>query len=192
MNGIKEEWIAALWSPDESVRAHGGREIFATGRSLVEPIVRRWMADEELARLLGDGPEVTVGLAVRSEIFARIRGANDAPRLANVPLEQDACEFELRFPGPVALDVLTSREPDGAGAIAKFLLKFGQGLQQIELRCADVDRATSILQQRFGIWPVYPETRPGADGTRVNFFLVPGRDGKKVLIELYEAADIRF
>jgi len=192
MNGIKEEWIAALWSPDERLRAHGGGEIFATGRSLAEPIVRRWMADEELARLLGDGPEVTVGLAVRPEIFARIRGANGWPRLADVPLEQDASEFELLFPGPVALDVLTSREPDGAGAIAKFLLKFGQGLQQIELRCADVDRATAILQQRFGISPVYPETRPGADGTRVNFFLVPGTDGKKVLIEFYQAADIRF
>jgi hypothetical protein len=28
--------------------------------------------------------------------------------------------------------------------------------------------------------------RPGADGTRVNFFLVPSPDGGKVLIELYE------
>jgi len=35
---------------------------------------------------------------------------------------------------------------------------------------------------------VYAAKRPGADGTAVNFFLVAGRDGKKVLIELYETA----
>jgi len=34
--------------------------------------------------------------------------------------------------------------------------------------------------------PVYSETRNGADGTRVNFFLDPSPDGGKVLIELYE------
>jgi hypothetical protein len=35
---------------------------------------------------------------------------------------------------------------------------------------------------------IYPETRPGADGTRVNFFLVAAPDAAKVLIELYEPA----
>jgi len=192
MNGIKEEWIAELSSPDDSARAHGGGEIFAVGQSLAEPIVRNWMADEELARLLGPQPAVTVGLAVRPEIFARIRQANDWPRLADVPPEQDASEFELLFPGHVALDVLTSREPDGSGAIAKFLLKFGEGIQQVELRCSDVNRATAMLKEKFGVSAVYPETRPGADGTRVNFVLVPGTDGRKVLIEFYEAAEIRF
>jgi len=33
---------------------------------------------------------------------------------------------------------------------------------------------------------IYPETRAGADGTRVNFFLVTTHDNEKVLIELYE------
>jgi hypothetical protein len=38
--------------------------------------------------------------------------------------------------------------------------------------------------------PVYRATRAGADGTRVNFFLVPAQ-GKKVLIELVEATQGR-
>jgi hypothetical protein len=33
---------------------------------------------------------------------------------------------------------------------------------------------------------VYEATRSGADGTRVNFFLVPAAEGRKVLIELVE------
>jgi len=142
--------------------------------------------------LLGEILSVTVGLAVTPETFAKIREANGWPRLADVPAEQDAVEFELPFEGNVALDVLTSREPDGTGAIAKFLSKLGEGVQQVEFRCSDVDRATVILRERFGMNAVYPETRLGADGTRVNFFLVPGSDRKKVLIELYEAGPIRF
>jgi len=51
-----------------------------------------------------------------------------------------------------------------------------------------VDRATEILKEKFKMAPVYPATRPGADGTRVNFFLVASPDGGKVLIELYQAA----
>ncbi len=76
--------------------------------------------------------------------------------------------------------------PGGLGAIAKYLAKFGEGNQQVEYRCANVDRATQILKDKFGISPVYPAPRAGADGTRVNFFLVPSPDGGKVLIELYE------
>jgi hypothetical protein len=51
----------------------------------------------------------------------------------------------------------------------------------------DVGRATEILRERFGQQPIYPQTRAGADGTRVNFFLVAAPEGKKVLIELVEA-----
>ena len=52
----------------------------------------------------------------------------------------------------------------------------------------DVDRATEILRARFALPPIYPATRAGADGTRVNFFLAAGPDGTKVLIELVEPA----
>jgi hypothetical protein len=115
-----------------------------------------------------------------------MRVANGTPRLAEVPADQDAEEFELHFPESVLLDVLTTREPGGSGAIARYLAKFGEGVQQVEFRCANVDRATKILKEKFDVKPVYPETRPGADETRVNFFLVPSPGGGKVLIELYE------
>ena len=86
------------------------------------------------------------------------------------------------------MDVLTSKEPDGSGAIAKFLQKFGEGIQQVEFRCTDVSRAMQILQEKFSVAAVYPDAHPGADGTRVNFFLVPAPGEQKVLIELYEPA----
>src|SRR6266478_3895891 len=111
--------------------------------------------------------------------------------LAQAPPEQDASELTLLFEGGVTLDVLTSRNPEGSGAIAKFLLKFGEGLQQVEFRCSDVNRATAILRDQMAVVPVYREARPGADGTRVNFFLADSADGEKVLIELYEPAAIR-
>ena len=186
MTQIKEEWIAELSSPKESVRARAAGQIYAVGRSLVDQTVHSWWEHQELAQLFGDDPEVTVGLAVRPETFARIREANGR-QLAEVPADQDASEFELHFDARVALDVLTWRGSEGQGAIAKFLSKHGEGPQQVEFRCSDVDRATQILQEQLGILAAYPETRPGANGTRVNFFLMPAAGGKKVLIELYEA-----
>jgi len=131
---------------------------------------------------------VTVGLAVTPERFERIREACGLPRLADVPPDQDAREFELHLPGGLSMDVLTSKDLGGNGAIAKFLQKFGEGVQQVEFRCKDVDRATQILQQKFSLNPVYPATRAGADGTRINFFLLSAPSADKVLVELYEPA----
>jgi hypothetical protein len=192
MGELKQEWIAELSSSEASRRAHGAKEIHVYGRSLADQAVQSWWQNEEFARLLGSDPEVTVGLAVRPETFAAIREANGWTQLAEVPPDQDASEFELHFEGPLSLDILTSREPDSDGAIAKFLVKFGGGIQQVEFRCTDVGRATAILRENFGIAAVYPETRPGANGTRMNFFLVPAAEGKKILIELYEPAPVRF
>jgi hypothetical protein len=143
----------------------------------------------ELAKLVSaPTPEVTVGLAVQRETFAKVRAANAMPRLAEVPSDQDAEEFTLQFAGGVSLDILTSRAPGGDGAIARYLEKFGEGIQQVELLCKNVDRATAILKEKFDVSSVYPETRPGANGTRINFFLTPVPGGGKVLIEFYEAA----
>jgi hypothetical protein len=50
----------------------------------------------------------------------------------------------------------------------------------------DIERATQVLRANFRLDPIYPATRAGADGTRVNFFLVPSESGKKVLIEIVE------
>jgi hypothetical protein len=110
--------------------------------------------------------------------------------LADAPADQDVIEFEIEIPQlprpTLRLDILTTKAPGGGGAIARFLEKFGEGIQQVELDVTDVDRATEILREKFKIEPIYPATRPGANGTLVNFFLVPASDGKKTLVELVE------
>ena len=168
------------------MRAAAATEIYRRGRAPADRTVYAWWSDPEFAGLFGANPVVTVGVAVRPSTFARIREANGAPPLAQVPPDQDAEEFELHFPDDISLDVLTTRDSKGEGAIAKYLSKFGEGVQQVEFRCASVDRATQILKEKFGVLPIYPETRPGADGTRVNFFLVPLPHAGKVLLDLYE------
>jgi hypothetical protein len=179
--------IADLSSADASKRLAAGAEIYRLGRASAASAIAEWWAESELSTLLlAPTPAITVGLAVQRDTFGRIRIANGTPRLAQVPPDQDAEEFELHFSDGVSLDILTTREPGGSGAIAKYLAKLGEGIQQVEYRCAGVDRATQILKEKFGINPVYPATRHGADGTRVNFFLVASPDGGKVLIELYE------
>jgi len=184
--------IGQLASADSSTREKAAAELFRRGDELARAAAGNWLADPDFARLMvldaSQFPEVTVGIAVSATGFERIRAANHAPRLAGVPPDQDAKEFELHFPQGVRLDVLTTRDLSGSGAIARYLQKFGEGIQQIELLTRDVDRATEILRFRFGVQPIYPSTRPGADGTRVNFFLAATAGGAKVLIELVETA----
>jgi hypothetical protein len=177
--------IAGLSASEPSAKKAAAEEVYRLGRAVAGIAVTSWWSDEELsALLLAPNPVITVGVAVPREIFSRIRIANGTPRLAEVPPDQDAEEFELHFPEGVLLDVLTTREPGGEGAIARYLSKFGEGVQQVEFRCTNVDRATEILKEKFKIGSIYPATRAGADGTRVNFFLVASPDGGKVLIEL--------
>jgi hypothetical protein len=183
--------ITNLTAAEKSTRMVAASEIYRQGRVAADRAASRWWEDVELAELLlNPKPIVTVGVAVHRETFARIRAANGQPALAIVPQEQDAEEFELHFGDGVELDVLTSREPAGQGAIARFLAKFGEGVQQVEFRCLNVDRAMAILCERFGVAPTYPEARAGANGSKVNFVLVavPGASGEsaKALIELYE------
>lgn len=176
-----------LCAEDAAARKAAGVEVHRLGRKPAEKAMEKWWSDEELAKLLlGGARQVTVGVAVGREKFAKIRSANGVARLAEVPSDQDAEEFELDFGSGISLDILTSRAPGGDGALAKYLAKFGEGVQQVEFRCLDVDRATAILKEKFGVKAVYPETRAGADGTSINFFLVPVPDGDKILIELYE------
>jgi hypothetical protein len=181
--------IAGLCAAEASARESAAAEIFGAGRAAAKHAAESWRSDAELSGLLlGSKPEATVGLAVQRETFSKIRTAHSVSRLADVPSDQDAEEFELHFANGVSLDILTSRAPGGDGAIARYLGKFGEGVQQVEFRCTNVDRATEILKEKFGVSAVYPEARPGADGTRVNFFLMPVPGGGKVLIELYESA----
>jgi hypothetical protein len=180
--------IAALASADRVARTAAATEIYTTGRNSADVATQLWRNHAELEALLGATPVVTVGLAVDPATFAKIREANGSPRLAQIPPDQDAQEFELHFPNEISLDVLTTSAPGGSGAIARYLSKFGEGIQQVEYRCSDLDCATALLQQEFDITPIYPHPRPGADGTRINFFLVAASNGGKILIELYELA----
>jgi hypothetical protein len=178
--------ISGLFSPDAAIRAVSAAAIFNQGLTLAGPTVSSWVSNRDFSSLLCDQPLTTVGLAVFPDTFARIEQANGNPRLASVPDDMDAKEFELHFATEISLDILTTRDPEGEGAIARYLKRFGEGIQQVEFRCLDVNRAAAILRENFGVTPIYPEARPGADGTRVNFFLAPTSAGGKVLIELYE------
>lgn len=181
--------IAPLSDAAESARRDAATAIFDAGTQLIAPILRQWQAHSELAACISSAgqPQITVGIAVKPERFDAIRVANGTPPLADVPPDQDAKEFELAFPNGVRLDVLTSRAPLEAGAIARYLAKFGEGIQQIEVNVTDVDRATQLLRNRFGVQPIYPSTRTGANHTRMNFFLVAIPVGGKLLIELVES-----
>ena len=188
--------IRGLSSPDLASRERCARELFGRGLELARAATTDWLANPKFAASMvldaSQVPVTTVGIAVTPETFERIQTANGSPRLSNVPPDQDAKEFELHFAQNIRLDILTTGELGGAGAIARYLQKFGEGLQQVELLAQDVDAATEILRTCFAVQPIYPATRAGADGTRVNFFLVslPGRapEKGKILIELVEPA----
>jgi hypothetical protein len=193
------EWIQDLAGSDARLKSESGVKLYLAGVNLCTPLLSHWVSDPEFRELTLPGKPaggtrahfgpsaIVVGIAVQPETFQRIRAANNSPQLAHVPADQDAREFELHLEGSIAFDILTTREPGGPGAISRFLQKFGEGIQQVEVYVRDVDRATQILRTRFALEPIYPATRPGADGTRVNFFLATGPDAKKVLIELVEA-----
>jgi hypothetical protein len=182
--------IQGLCASDSAKRALVAAFLFERGSEATKTLTQAWLACAPLANLLErnpstGNPELTVGVAVEPATFERILTANGSPPLARVPADQDAREFELEFPAGARLDILTTRQPGGDGAIARYLAKFGEGIQQVEIAVTDVDRASEILRSQFGLQPIYPATRAGADGTRVNFFLVP-TDGKRVLVELVE------
>lgn len=194
--------FSQLAAPDQQARQQAARMLFDLGRALSRETIEGWQQDAEFRALLisdQESPRATIGIAVTPELFARIRSANGDPKLANVPPDQDAVEFELHFSrippsgkdsagSNVRLDILTTQNPAGEGAIANFLKKFGDGIQQIEYEVSNVDGATRILADKFNQKSIYPKTRPGADGTRVNFFLVSTSGGKKILVELVESA----
>lgn len=177
------QWIAQLADADRVTREEAAAGLYAAGRALGDAAVAAWRTDAEVAALFI--APATVGIAVHPNNLEAIRAAMGAPRLANVPADQDAREFELRIVG-TRMDILTTRAPGGGGAIDRFLQKFGEGIQQVEYPVSSVERATELLRARFGLQPIYPQTRAGADGTRVNFFLASTPDGRKVLIELVE------
>ena len=181
--------IQNLSAANPSTRTRAAAAIFRLGYESARAITTAWLEDHNFAECVRmdetGAPLATIGVAVERGTFEKIRTANSSPALARVPDDQDAEEFELDFPDGVRLDILTTKRPDARGAIDKFLRKFGEGIQQVEFEVRNVDRATEILRSKFSIVSVYPQSRAGANGSRVNFFLASGPAGK-VLIELVE------
>jgi tellurite resistance protein TerC len=199
---VTPELIARLADNDPMERAWTASSLFGAGVFRVLDSLQDWEQDDEWQKVVVRekfesatpavpfGARLTVGIAVLPETFDKIRAANGSPPLADAPADQDVLEFELVLTeGGMSyahLDILTTKAPGGNGAIARFLEKFGEGIQQVEIDVMDVDRATEILRSRFKVEPVYPTTRAGANGTRVNFFLVTARNTQKALVELVE------
>jgi len=180
--------IAELYGPHASARELAALELYRVGTAVGDSATNAWRNDDEFSALITDEP--TVGIAVQPEHFERIRKAFGSPRLAAVPPDVNAAEFELEVHTSgtrVKLDILRPGEASPEGAITKFLARFGEGIQQVEYFVSDVDRATEIIRERHGAKPVFPQSRAGADNTRVNFFLVDTPDGKKALIELVQS-----
>lgn len=191
-----------LADQDPEQRAQAAQDFYSYGKTRTLNWLDEWSKDHDFRALIvqdqylrPDGktdswPKITVGIAVLPGAFEKIRIVNGSPPLADAPADQDVMEFELEFANSdmrhVHLDILTMKAPGGNGAIARFLEKFGEGMQQIEIDVTDVDRATEILRTRFKVEPIYPATRPGANGTRVNFFLTTSWNKQKVLVELVE------
>ena len=199
---VTPELIGHLADRDPAERARTASRIFRAGLARLWSSLRTWQEDKDFQELLihkNSGRDnsidpffasVTVGIAVHPERFEKIRAANGSVPLADAPSDQDVLEYELEFKEigmpQVRLDILTTKVPGGSGAIARFLDKFGEGIQQVEIDVTDVDRATEILRTRFNIPPIFPATCAGANGTRVNFFLVSVTDNQKILVELVE------
>jgi hypothetical protein len=182
------DYISRLAGADIREREAAAHALFRIGCSFAEPVLRKWFADPEFRGLAPGGSALlTVGLAVRPATFEAIRARFGQPPLADLPPDQDVLEFELAFTHGVRLDVLTPGSPEKEGPIAKFLARFGEGIQQVECDVRDVSRATEILRQRFQLEPVYPQVRAGANQTLVNFFLMPVAEDRKLLIELVQS-----
>jgi hypothetical protein len=183
--------IRQLYNPDPSVRRRAAHAIFSQGRDCALASVPAWLVDPELAAYFvvdGSGsPQTTVGIAVDPEEFEKIRAAHGNPSLARVPPDMNIREFEIHRSGGVRLDILTTGDASREGPIGRFLAKFGPGIQQVEFDVHSVQKATDRLREQFGMSPTYEEARQGANGTLVNFFLVPAGDAGKLLIELVES-----
>ena len=119
------QWIHDLAGSDERARIESAMRLYLAGVSLCTPLLSRWVSDPEFRELTLPGrptgeaharPQpsaIIVGIAVRPETFQHIRAANNSPRLADVPADQDALEFELHLDASLEFDILTTREPGG-------------------------------------------------------------------------------
>jgi methylmalonyl-CoA/ethylmalonyl-CoA epimerase len=81
------------------------------------------------------------------------------------------------------IQLLAPLRPDST--IAKYLDKWGPGLQQIAYRVADVQQVADTLRSR-GVRLLYDEPRKGTAGALINF--IHPKDAGGVLVELVQPA----
>ncbi|MFT7840125.1 methylmalonyl-CoA epimerase [Saccharothrix sp. BKS2] len=124
-------------------------------------------------------PDLDAAVAFHREHFGLVLAHEE------VNEEQGVREAMLRAPGDdgagAAVQLLAPLTPEST--IAKFLGRFGPGLQQLAYRVSDVDAATVALRAR-GLRLLYDAPMRGTAGSRVNF--VHPKDAGGVLVELVE------
>jgi methylmalonyl-CoA/ethylmalonyl-CoA epimerase len=81
-----------------------------------------------------------------------------------------------------ALQLLAPLRPDSP--IARFLDRFGEGIQQVAYGVHDIEAVSSALRER-GVRLLYDQPKRGTAGSRVNF--IHPKDAMGVLVELVEA-----
>src|SRR5258708_36016294 len=120
MPSLLSSRIADLSSSDESKRLAAAVEICRAGRTPADRVVLSWWTNDEFYSLLyGSKPSVTVGLAVERQTFQRVREASGLPQLTDVPLYQDAEEFELHFSAGRSVVGGSTNQTPGADATSR-------------------------------------------------------------------------
>ncbi len=125
-----------------------------------------------------------VGLAVTDldeaiERWSKTFGLEVAHREINE--SQGIEEAMLDLADGTRLQLLAPLNSDST--IAKFLERSGEGMQQLAFRVTDIDEAMAKVLS-VGMRLIYPESRVGTAGSRINF--VHPKDVGGVLVELVE------
>lgn len=125
-----------------------------------------------------------VGLAVTDldeaiERWSKTFGLEVAHREINE--SQGIEEAMLDLADGTRLQLLAPLNSDST--IAKFLERSGEGMQQLAFRVTDIDEAMAKVLSA-GMRLIYPESRVGTAGSRINF--VHPKDVGGVLVELVE------
>jgi methylmalonyl-CoA/ethylmalonyl-CoA epimerase len=126
----------------------------------------------------------TADLEATVELYATAFGMREVHREVNT--EQQVVEVMLAAAddGTAArLQVLAPLGPESA--IARFLDRSGPGLQQLALRVTDIAATEARIRQQ-GLRLLYPQSRSGTAGSKINF--VHPKDAGGVLVELVQPA----
>jgi methylmalonyl-CoA/ethylmalonyl-CoA epimerase len=127
-------------------------------------------------------PDLDEAVAWYGEVFGLVNTHEE------VNEEQGVREAMLAAPGAdpsstTRIQLLAPLRADSA--IAKFLDRNGQGVQQLAYRVTDVEAAMKVVAD-LGMRLLYPEPRRGTANSRINF--IHPKDARGVLVELVEPA----